>query len=86
MIDTTTTFNTSQVTPFRDVIPVTPSDTEDLPDGPARCIFAQTEGVVKITTYERQERTIFLYKGYNPILVRRVWATGTAISNIYVGY
>lgn len=73
-----------KVTPLEDVIPVTPSTTVDLPDGPCRCLLADADGTVDLITLNGSTRAgVLVFKGYNPVGARRVKA---ATVGIQAGY
>lgn len=65
-----------------DVVPVTPSDTADLP-AHARAIRAQAAGTLRILTYNHHVRNTFIAAGeLLPVYVKRVYATGTTATGI----
>lgn len=63
---------------------ITPSDTVDLPNGPARGLILGTEGAVRIRDMKGNDRTLPpLAPGcIHPIRAARVYATGTTATNI----
>ena len=66
----------------RDVLPVTPSDTVDLPDG-VRCLLIGTAGNLQVTTAAGEIRALTnVPVGYFMCQVSRVWATNTTATNI----
>ena len=75
-------------TPARDIVPVTPSDTVDLPDGDCRGILVGVAGIVRITTVTGQDRTITLLMAgvVHPIRARRIWASTTTATGISAAY
>lgn len=76
----------SETTPARKVVPVTPSDTTDLPDGPCRALLVGTAGTANINDLTGTARTaVPLQPGYNPIGCQRVRTGGTA-ANIWALY
>lgn len=77
----------SDVSPANSVVPVTPSDSVDLPQGWARGLLVGTSGTAKITDGSGAIVTgVPLQAGYNPIRVQRVWSTGTTAAAIYALY
>lgn len=77
----------SQTGPARSIVVVTPSDTELLPDGPARSLFVGVAGDLAIE--DMQGNAVTIASGpsqYHPIQVRRVLATGTTASSIHALY
>jgi len=79
--------------PFRDVVPVTPSDTADLPGtSPGQVavyVFATVAGNVVVDLVDGQTRTVPVGAGFTtgiPMLVRRVRATSTTATGIFACY
>lgn len=65
-----------------DIAPVTPSDTADL-EIHARAIRAQTDGTLRITTYNAHVRGTFITAGeILPVYASRIHATGTTATGI----
>lgn len=65
-----------------DVLPVTPSDSADLP-AHARAIRAQAGGSIRITTYNDNVRNTFITDGeLLPVYAKRIHATGTTAAGI----
>ena len=73
--------------PGSDVVPVTPSDADDL-TVPGRSLVVEVSGDVHVTTLAGTERTIpaaLLPDGQVfSLRVTRVWATGTTATGIWV--
>jgi hypothetical protein len=66
---------------------VTPSDTEDFPDGMARGLLVGTAGAATILPADGGQATLIpLQAGYNWIAVRRVFLTGLTAANIWALY
>lgn len=66
---------------------VVPNDGADLPDGLTRGLLVGTAGNAKITDAANTEVAgVPLQAGYNPLRVRRVWATGLTAANIFALY
>lgn len=66
----------------RDVIPITPSNTEDLTHR-VYSIRATTAGNVVITTAEKQQRTLAFAAGETRhVMADRVYATGTTATGL----
>ncbi len=62
---------------------IVPSDTLPVSDGAApwaRSLLASADCSVKVTTLGGDVVTIPLQKGYNPVSVTQVWATGTSLA------
>ena len=67
-----------------DLIAVTPSDIENLPKEGILIVFGNG-GNVRITTAKGNEATISLEpKEIIPLIVKKVWATSTTATNIYL--
>ena len=62
---------------------VTPSDSADLPGGPATFLYVGGTGSIKVTTVGGEDVTFSAVPvGILPIAVKRVWSTGTAATNL----
>jgi len=69
--------------PANDLIPVTPSDTADLPVV-AVALYVEGKGAVRFVSQAGQTRTVALLDGaILPVGVRRVMATGTTATGIH---
>lgn len=69
--------------PASDILPVTPSDTADLPEV-AAALFIQTSGALTVTTVRGQVRTLSVPEmSILPVGVRRVHASGTTADGIH---
>ncbi|CAD0186670.1 hypothetical protein RUESEDTHA_03579 [Ruegeria sp. THAF57] len=69
--------------PARDIAPVTPSDTADLPDA-AIGLYVEAGGTVVLTTVRGQMRTVDVADfTILPVGVLRVHATGTTAAGIH---
>lgn len=65
-----------------DIVPVTPSDTVDLPDH-ARAIRAETGGTLRITTFKGNVRDTHIAHGELLLVyASRIHATGTSANGI----
>lgn len=65
-----------------DIVPVTPSNTVDLPTA-ARAIRARVAGDLRITTYKGVVRNTYIAAGeVLPVVAIRVHATGTTATGI----
>ena len=65
---------------------VTPSDTADLPDGPAKLLVG-TAGDLEVTLAGMTTGTsvvLTVPAGYQPLFVSRVWAAGTTAGSIFL--
>lgn len=81
------TFGNASVSPARAVIPVTPSDSAMLPDGPCRALLVGAEGAATIIDLSGQTRAdVPLQQGYNPIGAMKVFASGLGADNIWALY
>ncbi|MBE0454306.1 spike base protein, RCAP_Rcc01079 family [Roseovarius autotrophicus] len=68
--------------PARDILPVVPDDTSDLP-AVAVALYVEQGGAVRITTATGAQRTLNVADwSILPVGVRRVWATGTTAGGI----
>ncbi|PKQ12451.1 MAG: hypothetical protein CVT70_08850 [Alphaproteobacteria bacterium HGW-Alphaproteobacteria-1] len=68
--------------PARDILPVSPSDSTDLPTV-AVALYVEQGGALTITTVNGQQRTLNVADWtILPVGVRRVWATGTTAGGI----
>jgi len=64
---------------------VTPNDSTDIT--PCRALLVGAAGDVKVTYENGQTDTVYLSAGiWHPMLVKRVWSTGTAATGIHAGY
>lgn len=74
----------------RSIVPVTPNDAADLPNGVCRGLLIETAGVtdgVTLTDASGTKRdNVPLQQGYNAVAVKRVWATGTDATGIWALY
>ena len=69
------------------LIPITPNDGADLPEGPCAGLLVGTGGAATVIDGSGTERTgVPLQEGYNPISVKRVKATGLAAANLWALY
>ncbi len=69
--------------PARDIVPVTPSDTTDLPDA-AIGLYVETGGTVVLTSVRGQTRTVDVADfSILPVGVLRVHTTGTTAVGIH---
>ena len=83
------TFPPNFTSPFQGLAVVTPSDAADLPVVPTRGIRAATAGNVSVVTEQNDTVTIQNMQAgqWEPIVVRRVLATGTTVTGqILAGY
>jgi hypothetical protein len=73
--------------PAEDALPVTPSDTNDLPNGPCRALVVGGAGSLSVVTLAGEVRNLLgIPVGVLPLQVRRVRATGTVASNLTALY
>jgi hypothetical protein len=74
----------------RSIVPVTPSDVADLPNGISRGILIGTAGPTNGVTLTDASGTkrdnVPLQQGWNPIAVKRIWSTGTDATNIWAAF
>lgn len=73
----------------RAIVPITPSDSADLPGGITRGILVGDAGGGAATLIDAagEVRTnVPLQQGYNPIAVKRVYATGIGVTDIWALY
>lgn len=69
------------------VVPVTPNDDTDLPNGVCRALLVGTAGPATIVDASGTTRTaVPLQQGYNPIGCTRVNATNLTAANIWALY
>lgn len=69
--------------PATDLVPITPSDVQDLGDV-AVSLYVETGGIVSFISVMGQSRSVALYDGaLLPVGVRRVNATGTTATGIH---
>lgn len=61
--------------------PVSPSDSDDLPNGITRSLYVSEEGSVRLTLMDMDDGTYVDYStihaGRHPMFVKRVWSIGT---------
>ncbi|WP_299681643.1 hypothetical protein [uncultured Roseobacter sp.] len=82
MTDAFESYQTGLESPAVRLIPVTPSDTEDLTEA-SRAINVASDGALRVTTIGGTTATIHVAAGIAfPIRVSRVWSTGTTASGI----
>lgn len=73
--------NRGLTAPATKIVPITPDDDDDLPDGICRAVLAGGAGTVNLIDASGAERTgVPLQQGFNPIGVQRVKTGGTAAS------
>lgn len=79
--------NSGQMRPAAGLLAVTPSDSADLSNGPARALYVGTSGDIAVIMADGTSGTIrSAAAGYHPLQVRRVKTTGTTESNILALY
>jgi hypothetical protein len=66
----------------QDYAPVTPSDTADLPKLTRKGLMVGTAGTLHVLDEGNQALTLTVPAGFVPLVVRRVYATGTTCSGI----
>ena len=67
--------------PASRLVPITPDDSNDLPEGACRALLVGTAGTADLIDASGVERTgVPLQQGYNPIGVLRVKTGGSASS------
>jgi len=77
----------SRSAPAQTSMPVTPSDSADLPGGTCRAISVKVSGNVKITDASNSTDTIYVTAGYAfPQAAARIWSTGTTATGISAHY
>jgi hypothetical protein len=75
------------IAPASDIVTVSASDSADLTLGTCRALLVGTAGAATVLTANGTVATLIpLQAGYNPISVRRVYATGLTASNIWALY
>ena len=68
--------------PASGLFEVTPDDTQDLAIA-TRAINVATSGLVRVTTVDGSEGSVFITAGIVfPVRARRIWATGTDAAGI----
>lgn len=72
--------------PGSDIVPVTPNDATDLPDGVCRALLIGAGGTLSIITAAGNTRAITVGAGLLPVGVARVRATGTTCTGIAAVY
>lgn len=72
--------------PGTDVVPVTPTNSTNLPAGPCRGLLVGTAGTIVAVTFNGNNRTFYAPVGVIPVCFTQVWATGTTASNISAIY
>jgi hypothetical protein len=78
--------NSGLTAPAAKLVPITPDDETDLPDGTCRALLVGTAGTATLIDASGGERTgVPLQQGYNPIGVRRV-KTGGSAANLWALY
>ena len=72
--------------PASGLVPVTPNDASDLPEGVCRALLVGTAGTANLIDASGAEHAnVPLQQGYNPIGVQRV-KTGGSASNLWALY
>lgn len=69
--------------------PVTASDSTDLPEGTCRTVSCTTAGVARViwaNGVDSGAANVNLFVGYNPIAVRRIYATGLTAAGLMAYY
>ena len=76
------------VAPIDSIVAITPSDDNDLAVIPCRSIYVGVAGDLKITTPNDEDVILdSLAAGiWHPVKADRIWATGTAATDILAGY
>jgi hypothetical protein len=78
--------NSGLTAPASKVVPVTPDDSTDLPDGVCRAVLVGSAGTANIIDASGVARTgVPLQQGINPIGIRRIKTGGTA-ANLWALY
>ena len=78
--------NSGLTAPAAQIVPITPNDTSDLPDGVCRALLIGVAGTVNLIDASGTTRSgVPLQQGFNPIGVQRVLTGGTA-SNLWALY
>jgi hypothetical protein len=72
--------------PGVDIVPVTPNDDEDLPEGITRALLIGTDGDLKVQTRAGNTRIFYSPIALLPLQVTRVYATGTTATDISAVY
>lgn len=86
MTDTFASYTASLQSPASNGYPVTPDDDVDL-SFVSRALNVSTSGTVRLTTVGEDVLTVFVVAGTTfPIRARRIWATGTTVTDIVVLY
>ena len=70
-------------------VPITPSDTTDLPGGVCRSVKCQTAGVARViyaNGTDSGSANCFFFVGYNPIAIKRVYSTGLVAGGLEAVY
>ncbi|WP_300064223.1 hypothetical protein [uncultured Roseobacter sp.] len=82
MTDAFASYQTGLESPAIRVVPVTPSDTQDLPEA-SRAINVATSGTLRVTTVGGTTTNIYVAAGIAfPIRVSRIWNTATTATGI----
>ncbi|WP_208347305.1 spike base protein, RCAP_Rcc01079 family [Pseudaestuariivita rosea] len=69
--------------PAADIAPVTPNDTQDLPDV-ALALYAETGGIIRFVSIKGAERTVEVAdRAILPVGVTRVLQTGTTATGLH---
>lgn len=67
------------IIPGQDIVPITPNDSADLPDGSCRAIRCVSDGTFVGVTIRGQERTITMVaRDILPVGFSRIKSTGTS--------
>lgn len=78
--------NSGLSAPAARLVPITPDDETDLPDGVCRALLVGTAGAANLIDASGGEHTgVPLQQGFNPIGVRRV-KTGGSAANLWALY
>jgi len=78
--------NRGLTAPASGLVPVTPNDASDLPEGVCRALLVGTAGTANLIDASGAEHAnVPLQQGYNPIGVQRV-KTGGSASNLWALY
>lgn len=70
-------------------VPITPSDSVDLPNGACRSVKCRTAGVARVVYANGTDSgsaNCYLFVGYNPIAVKRIYSTGLTAADLEAVY
>jgi hypothetical protein len=88
MLGPNQSLNSANTAPAMEAVAITPSNSDDLPNGVARALYIGGGGAVVLDTYTQTSLTFSGLQGGTilPVNVKRVRSTGTTATNLIALY